>query len=78
MQPVGRMQPSNYFSMAHNHISLQIKVECNLIFQSLSLQDQKLKSRNNPILHTFKKNIFNSNISEIYIYLFQRSIVVEE
>ena len=35
-----------------------------------------MKSRNNQILYTFK-NILNENINEIYIGLFQESVVAE-
>ena len=37
-------------SPARDHVSLQKRVECTLKFQFLSLQDQNLKSINNPIL----------------------------
>ena len=39
-------------------------------------QDQKLKSRNDPTLYTFR-NILDKNVSEIFIDLFQRFIEVE-
>ena len=62
--------------LTSEHVSPQRKVEYILIFHIISLQDQKLKSRNNPILYAFK-NILNKNINEIYISLFQKPIVVE-
>ena len=65
-------------SLTHNHVFPQGCIECTLIFQSLLLQNQKLKSRNNSISHIFKKKILNRNTNEIYISLFQRLIVVEE
>ena len=44
-------------SLAFDHISSLRRVEYSLIFQSLSLQDQKMKCRNNLILYTFLKKI---------------------
>ena len=48
-----------------------------LIFEFLSLEDQNVKRKNNPILYTLKKNIPNKGINEIYIGLFEWSIVQE-
>ena len=48
-----------------------------MYFQSLSFPDQKQKIRNNPISYSFKKTILNKKVTEIYVGLFQISIVVE-
>ena len=65
------------FSNLHlTRFFFQRRIECILIFRSLSLQDQKRKSRNNPILYTFKRrNSLNYNVGEISIGLFQRFIL---
>ena len=56
--------------LASDHGYFQRRSECTLIFQSLSNEDQKMKSRNNPISWTLKKNIFSKNINEIYMGLY--------
>ena len=50
-------------TLATDNASPQRRVAFTLIFQLLSLQNQKRKSRNNPILYSLK--YLNKNVSEI-------------
>ena len=62
-----------FLKLCNLSLALDLRnIEFTLLFQSLSLQDQRLDNKNYPISHIL--NILK-NISETFVSLFQRPIV---
>ena len=64
------------FTLDSDRVSPHRRIEYILILQSLSFQDQKPKSKNNPILYKLRKqNILIKSFSKIFRGLFLKKLL---